>query len=42
MKATLRKLTTPNTVSLVRNLFLSLLFMAFFVATLYFLITSPA
>ncbi|HEU0111577.1 MAG TPA: hypothetical protein VFQ73_11915 [Flavisolibacter sp.] len=42
MKAVLKRLNSLNTTSLLRNFFISILFMAFFVATLYFLITSPA
>ena len=42
MKTALRKLTAIGTFSLLRNFFISLIFMAFLVFTLYVLITSPA
>ena len=42
MKTTWRKLTILSTLLLIRNFFLSLLFMAILVGTLYILITSPA
>jgi len=42
MKAAIKKPTNQNTVAFIRNLFLSLALMVFVVATLYFLINSPA
>lgn len=42
MKTVLKKLGVSNKTSLVVTFFLSLLFMAFFVATLYMLINSAA
>jgi hypothetical protein len=42
MKAALRKLATLNKQSLIRSIFFSFLFIAFFVFVLYVLINSPA
>ena len=42
MKAALKKLTSANRSTLLRMIFFSLIFIIFFVATLYLLIHSPA
>ena len=42
MKAAFKKLGTLNKVTIIRTFFLSIVFMALFVATLYMLINSPA
>ncbi|HEY6955100.1 MAG TPA: hypothetical protein VI385_07640 [Flavisolibacter sp.] len=42
MKAALKKLSTLNRFSLLRNVFFSFLFVLFFVLVLYVLINSPA
>ena len=42
MKDALKKISSINTAPFLRNFFLYLLVISFFVATLYVLITSPA
>lgn len=42
MKAALKKLSTLNKQTIIRNVFFSFLFIAFFILVLYVLINSPA
>lgn len=42
MKSALKKFSALNRVALVRSLFLSVAFIAFYILVLYFLINSPA